>query len=357
MKLLLRLLSVFYGGLTSLRNALYDRGALSTYTSLLPVISVGNVTAGGNAKTPLVAFLCKELQSRGYQPVVLTRGYGGRTRGPKLVGPEDSIALVGDEALLLRRSTGCPVVVARRRALGARFAEKQQLGDVLVLDDGFQHRRLNRDLDIVTANIGSVEARADFISGNLLPYGRFREDRDRALRRADMLVFSERRPLHAASEPDQSLFRVVPRGVQLYRSSFETEGVFRVLDGVRLEPAPVVAFCGIANPEGFLATLEDGGFQLVYAHRFADHHVFTSAEIEKMKRLHPGVPLVCTEKDAIRIPEALLEGIHQLRISVRVAPRDAFVTEVCRALVKTSRARQRVVPVPPRTEKSSSGPT
>lgn len=355
MNIFLRLLAGFYRIATAFRNVLFDKKILKSYRSRLPVISVGNVTAGGNAKTPIVIFLVQELLKRGFKPVVLSRGYGGSIRGPHLVSPSDSAATVGDEPLLIQHATARPVVIAARRVAGASYIEAQALGDVIVLDDGFQHRWLERDIDIVSVNIGTPDARAAFIQGDLLPFGLFREGRTRALQRADIVIFSERKPIQTSTEPDSSLFRIIPRDVQLYRSSFEPRGVLGIDGSEKLSPVPVVAFCGIANPDGFFQTLGESGFPLLDSRRFPDHHVFGDAEISQMKLEHPGVPLVCTEKDAIRIPANQRQGIYMLRIEARVTPADAFVTQICRAILKAQRSRSASLakPVAADSKKSS----
>lgn len=343
MKAVLLPLSWAYGYVMSLRNELFDGGIFRPYRSSLPVISIGNFSVGGNAKTPLVIFLAQELSKRGIDCAILSRGYGGRLAGPLLVQPQHSAAEVGDEPLLIAAKTGRPVVVARKRSLGAKLIEREGLGSVILLDDGFQHRWLGRDLDIVTAYVGSEGARKDFMDGRLLPFGRFREYRDHALRRTDVLIFSERVPAAESADIEPRLFRLVPPGVQLYRSFFEVQGAYSVHGGARLQPQPVIAVCGIANPEGFIETLNRSGYAVAESYRFADHYQFKAGELQGIRDKHPGLPLVCTEKDSLRVPAAERQGMHELRIAAKVAPGDAFVTQVCRAIVQKEQRRKGTV--------------
>lgn len=339
MKLLLVPLSLLYGWVTSLRNTLFDRGILRAYQCNLPVISVGNLSVGGNAKTPLIIFLAQELARRNIETVILSRGYGGRLTNATRVGPQHSAADVGDEPLLIAAKTGRPVVVARSRVQGARLIEREKLASVILLDDGFQHRWLARDLDIVTAYVGSEEARASFVEGRLLPWGRFRENRERALRRADVMVFSERQPITESADLEGRLFRLIPGGLQLYRSFFEVQGAFSLQDGARLTAKTVVAVCGIANPAGFVETLTRSGFTVLESRCFPDHYVFQGDDLQRLRDKHAGVPLVCTEKDAVRIAAHDRVGVYELRIAAKVVPGDAFVTQVCRSILQRQKRR------------------
>ena len=163
--MVLRVASSIYDAITRVRNFAYDRGWLEVYRSPLKVISVGNITAGGNGKTPLCLLIVKELRNAGFSPVILTRGYGGSTKSVKKVTEEDGPAEVGDEAVMLFRRTGGPVVIGANRVQAVKMIESERLGDIVLLDDGFQHRRLARDVDIVTINVGSDEAVMGFLRG------------------------------------------------------------------------------------------------------------------------------------------------------------------------------------------------
>ncbi len=334
MKILLGALSLIYAGVSTVRNALFDSGLLRIYHSRLPVVSIGNISVGGNGKTPLVMYVVEELSRRGFKPVVLSRGYGGNIAGPVEVNKRHGANQVGDEPLLIAKKCAVPVVVARRRVAGAKYIERRSLGNVIVLDDGFQHRWLGRDLDIITVNCDSAEARQDFLSGKLLPLGRFREGRDAAFRRANVCVFAARKPVDRQHDEDAALFRLVPAGIQIYRSYFEPKGVFSLIGEEKLSPRPVVAICGIANPEGYFQTLRALGFALEGTRAYPDHQAISSGELQQLSEHYPNVPIVCTEKDAIKLPPQSCQGIFELRVGTKVMPGDAFITNISRVLLQ-----------------------
>jgi tetraacyldisaccharide 4'-kinase len=334
-------LSWVYGIGVSLRGWLYDVGVFSSYESSLPVVSIGNVTAGGNGKTPLCLLVAQELRARGFSPVILSRGYGGRTRGPKRVYHSDTPASVGDEAILMFQSSVAPVYVARRRADGAQVIERDQAGDVIVLDDGFQHRALARDVDIVSVNAGSEDAVAEFCAGRLLPLGRFRERRTKALSRADIVVISERAVSEDSSGEgiDGRLLAVLPSSVKVYRSTLEADGVRFIHSSKALSPTEVVAFAAIANPEGFFTSLERLGFAVRDRVQFRDHHAFTEEDLQKLLTRAGQLPLVCTAKDAVkvnRLTASVRSHVAALHVRAKVLPSDAFATQIAR-MVKSKR--------------------
>lgn len=339
---ILRLLAGFYGLLSGVRNALFDRGKIRSFRSALPVVSIGNLTAGGNGKTPLCIFLVRALAARGHKPVVLSRGYGANVRGPHLVTLSDNAGGVGDEPLLIAKSCGLPVVISRSRSKGARFIEQHGLGDVIVLDDGFQHRRLARDVDIVSIFVGTEESVSAFVAGELLPIGRFRENRDRGLRRASLVVASSRRVLKPGEDVphvDKRIMALMPSGVTVFRAAFEFAGLWKLNgEGVPL-PKEVVALAGIANPEGFFRSLEEMGVSILERFEFEDHHKFTERDFATIEAAHSDVLIVCTEKDAIKLRElgpAVVQRCAEVRVTLRVVPEDAFIVAVARSLPPVS---------------------
>ncbi len=331
-------LATLYAGITRARGWLYDAGVVRTYVSSLPVVSIGNVTAGGNGKTPLCMCLAEQLLNRGLRPVILSRGYGGRDRGPRRVEPGDSPFLVGDEPALMAGSSSIPVYIARSRVAGARLIERDNAGNVILLDDGFQHRALARDVDIVSVFAGTREAVDLFVAGELLPLGRFRENRQRALRRASMVVIAERRVVTRPDELpplDGRLLAVMPAGISVFRSYLEALGVVRVEGGEALQPSKVVAFAGIANPGGFFDSLRELGYSVDAEYDFADHHTFTELNLLELMERHPGLPLVCTAKDAIKIRSmntTIRERCSVLEVKLKVSPADAFAVQIVRRI-------------------------
>lgn len=327
-------LSKGYEFVTSTRNRLYERGVLKTYRASVPVISVGNITVGGNAKTPLCLYLASELKAKGYTPVILSRGYGGSLKGPHLVQPTDAFDEVGDEPLLMAQQFA--VVVAKRRALGAKYVAEKEIGDVIILDDGFQHRRLERDVNIVSVNVSSDGAVRDFLRGRLLPWGRFREARSPALRRADYIVFADRSGRVSPKDIDSRLFDALPRHLKIFRSFVEPVEI-RALDGGHaFAGGEVVALCGIANPDGFFDSLSKFGCTIVAKRSFIDHYSFTAKDLAEVQDAFPGLPIVCTEKDAVKLRELNTEGVYALNIRTRVHPSDAFVVQIEKSLLNRS---------------------
>lgn len=292
-KVLLEPLAIAYGLVASIRNWCFDRQILHAYRSPIPVISVGNVEVGGSGKTPLVMWLLGELRRLGRHPVVLSRGYGGREAGPRLITERDTARDVGDEPLLIARKMNVPVVVSRRRVRGARLIEDLAIGDVIVLDDGFQHRWLARDIDIVLLrNLSDDEAR-------LLPRGRLREPLVPALRRAHLLIFSSRTP-HML-KIDHRLEHLIPSKLPRVSMCSRIEEVRPMQSGMLLESGKIIACCAIANPEGFFESLRARGFTLVSTLALPDHSSRFEKELDRLLATRPAHPVVITEKDAVKL--------------------------------------------------------
>jgi len=321
--MILKFLSKIYSFIMDVRNWLYDRHILTSYLAKLPVISIGNISAGGNAKTPITIMLANELKRRGISPVVLSRGYGGKEKGPYLVLGNESPAEVGDEPLLIRSSTNLPVVVSRLRVNGAEFIAENNLGQVIVLDDGFQHRQLQRKINIVSIDIGSESAIEAFIKGEVLPLGRLRETRDKALKRVDIIIFSTRRYYKQLPPLDKRLLDIVPKHIPIFRSHLQPKGVYALTNGEILIPSDIVAFCGIAKPERFYETLKELGFNLINTYSFLDHHAFSLKELRAMRHKHLGAKFVCTEKDAVKLKD--FEHIYVLKTDTVLEKQNEFL--------------------------------
>jgi tetraacyldisaccharide 4'-kinase len=297
------------------RDKLYRSGILTSRTLLHPVISIGNLTMGGTGKTPLVIALAAGMRDRGYHPVILSRGYRRTSRGVRQAG--SSWEEVGDEPyLMVRRLGNVPVVVGEDRYAAGVFAQKKGLGDLFILDDGFQHRRLHRDVDIVT--IDPIEwARGE----SLLPAGRWREPRS-ALDRAHIACIQE---FDGTAIPQLTIpsFRVQTRVDGLYKDE-----ALVPLDAVR--GRSVTAFAGIAKPERFFATLESLGIEPKLRIRFRDHHKYSDADIRKLQ----GDILITTEKDAVRLAGRGLSNFLYLRISANIPDFDRLLETVIARLPK-----------------------
>ncbi len=261
-----------------MRNALYDRGLLKARRLAGPVVSIGNISAGGSGKTPFVMLLGELLKRRGIRFDVLSRGYGRSARGASLVDPGGSPHDFGDEPLLIARRLDVPVIVAEERWQAGRLAEERFGPQLHLLDDGFQHRQLARDFDIVLVTPDDARDR-------LLPAGRLREPLS-ALGRADAVV------LTAGATPE----------------NFPVEGkhVWRARRGLLPRPAPPnpVAFCGIARPKSFFVQLRLAGIAPAAEAVYKDHHQYAQSDIEELLRLKAKSEaggFVTTEKDAVNL--------------------------------------------------------
>ena len=256
-------------------------------TSRLRVVCIGNITAGGTGKTPMVAELAKAAKSRGFEPVVLTRGHGGTMRGPAVVDRKMPVQETGDEARMLSRTV--PVVIAADKAAGAVYIEEHGLGDLIIMDDGMQSRRLAKDSQVAVFN-----GRRGLGNGLVIPAGPLRETLGR-LRRADAIVIT--------GEDRVGLVRIL-------RWSFPDVPVFRAGRRLRardlgaLAGQRVVAFAGIGDPEGFFGMLEEAKVDLVERVPLADHDPLPESRLESLRALarQHGALLATTEKDAARLP-------------------------------------------------------
>jgi tetraacyldisaccharide 4'-kinase len=271
-------LSPIYGAIVGARNGLYEHRFLSAKRLRGQVVSIGNLSVGGSGKTPFVILLGELLKARGIKFDVLSRGYGRKTRGVLLVDPGGSSSEFGDEPLLIARRLEVPVVVGEDRYQAGVFAEEEFGRQLHLLDDGFQHRALARDFDIVLVT-------ADDARDRLLPAGRLREPRT-TLKRADAIV------LTSGASPE----------------AFPLDGklVWRVRRGILPESvtARPVAFCGIARPQTFMLQLRKAGIKPAAEAVYRDHHAYTEHDIRELlalKTKSEADGFVTTEKDAINL--------------------------------------------------------
>jgi tetraacyldisaccharide 4'-kinase len=283
-------LSFLYGSVIGGRNALYERGILRSRALQGPVVSVGNISAGGSGKTPFVILLGGLLKARGIRFDVLSRGYGRGSRGVLPVDPGGLPREFGDEPLLIARQLQVPVVVGADRYEAGRFAEARFGPQMHLLDDGFQHRGLARDFDIVL--VTPEDAR-----DSLLPSGKLRETLG-ALQRADAIVLAS----GAAAE------------------SFPLAGktVWRVRRGIVAQNVPQrpVVFCGIARPKNFLLQLRAAGIDPIAEAFFRDHHAYSEKDVRDLlhlKEQSEAGGFVTTEKDAVNLG-GYLEALQPLAV-------------------------------------------
>jgi tetraacyldisaccharide 4'-kinase len=306
--------AVAYGAATALRNRLYDSGWLASRRVPAHVISVGNLTVGGSGKTPTALWLAERLVARGRRPGIVARGYGKRRQGVvvvgagdgPIVGPEDG----GDEAVLLARRFRGPVVTGERRAEAAAVACRRFGLDTIVLDDGFQHRALARDADLVLAT-------AEALTAWPLPAGPLREAAGGLARARAILAVDGPSPV--ARVP---VFRATLHPVALVTPSDEGWKDDPVTPG----PAPVVAVAGIARPERFLATLRAAGAVVDDALLFPDHHAYSAGDWDRIVARAGGRGVITTEKDLVKLaPLADAARLRALRVALVVEDGERLV--------------------------------
>ncbi|MBV9550301.1 MAG: tetraacyldisaccharide 4'-kinase [Alphaproteobacteria bacterium] len=263
----------------------------SPYRAPMPVICVGNLTAGGSGKTPVTIAIGEMLRARGKNPAFLIRGYGGRSAVPTLVKPHHTARQVGDEALLLARSG--PTIVAADRATGAAKAAALK-ADVLVMDDGHQNFGLAKNLSLVV-----VDGSGGFQNGMVLPAGPLREKVAQGLKRADAVI------LMGEGTPD-------------------LDGYAGPVLRAHLKPMPndlagrrVFAFAGIGRPQKFYATLKAVGAFITGTQDYADHHFYDAKDLQGLRDQAKDALLVTTEKDLVRIPPERRGGIVALAVEAR----------------------------------------
>jgi tetraacyldisaccharide 4'-kinase len=257
-------------------------------TVAVPVVCVGNLVAGGAGKTPTVqALVDAARQIGGLEPVVLSRGYGGRLAGPLVVDPSRHSAIdVGDEPLMLAAG-GVTVVVARHRAAGAALAVAHG-ATIVIMDDGFQNRSLHKDLAVLV-----VDRERGIGNGLCLPAGPLRAPVENQLERADFLVLTGR-----GGAADAVHRTATGHGVPVIDARLTAVG-----DGSPLTGQRVLAFAGIANPDKFFASLVEVGSEVVETRRFADHHAYSDADCRAIREACDAGSLrpVTTAKDRVRL--------------------------------------------------------
>lgn len=317
--------SLLYGLGLRLDRARYRRRGRRRLPGL--VVSVGGLTAGGAGKTPMTAVLAEWARGQGHRVAVLSRGYGGkRGRGVVTVSDGERVLAGADQAgdeprMLAERLCGVPVVVAGRRFRAGRLAHETWGTRVFLLDDGFQHWALERDVDVVL-----LDAQNPVGNGHLLPWGPLREPVE-ALGRAQVAVLTRCRVLESGGEPADRLLSRFP-GLPVVRSVHAPAGVrFSGRNRQREEPPSslrgrrVAAFCGIARPAAFRETLADLGAEVVVFQAFRDHHPYTRREVDRLLarfRRCGAEALLTTEKDWMRAGR-LLSGVQEagfLRIAL-----------------------------------------
>ncbi len=284
-------LTGLYAAAIALRNTLFDRGVLSPRRLEQPVVSVGNLSVGGSGKTPFVIALGELLKARGIRFDVLSRGYRRKTRGVLVVETDGNAADFGDEPLLIARRLGVPVIVGESRYEAGRVAEQKFQPKLHILDDGFQHRSLHRDFDIV------LMTERDF-DDRLLPSGRLREPLS-SLARADAVV--------------------LPAGLAVDHPALRQKPIWRIERALVLPnlPSEPVVFCGIARPEQFFARVRAAGITPAAEVEFRDHHAYDRRDIGRLLAMRGKLGsggFLTTEKDAVNLG-ALQAGLTPFAVA------------------------------------------
>ncbi|MGA9471825.1 MAG: tetraacyldisaccharide 4'-kinase [Terriglobales bacterium] len=314
-------LTGIYAAATRLNNNLFDRGLFRSRPLARPVISVGNLSTGGSGKTPFVIALGELFKARGISFDVLSRGYRRKTRDVLVVEPSGNAGDFGDEPLLISRRLGVPVIVGNSRYEAGMLAEREFDSQFHILDDGFQHRSLARDFDIVLMT-------GDESKDRLLPSGRLREPLS-SLARADVIVLPAELP--DADLPDHE--------------ALHGKLIWRMKRHVTVPNAPqsAVAFCGIARPEQFFRQVRAAGVTPIEETVFRDHHTYQPRDITHLlvakERLGAG-GFVTTEKDAINLG-ALGVELRPLALATLTVSLENASDAIDTILARTNLARTR----------------
>ena len=316
-KYLLFPLALFYWGIVYWRNLFYSVGFFISKKLPTKVISVGNITTGGTGKTPAVIFLTKTLSEKGIKCAILSRGYGRKTAGTQLVTdgnkPIEDWRNFGDEPSLMAQSLpGIPIAVDSKRHRGGMFLIKNFKPEVIILDDAFQHRRIERDLDIVLIN-----GKDKKIDHKLVPFGLLREPLS-SLKRADVLIFTKINLM----QPNDFLNKTIKSaGKPYFSSTLEAESPIS-FDGNPLlikKGIRIVALSALADTKGFITTLKQLGVEIVDHFDFVDHYNYRQSDLERLanhvKSLNVKV-VITTEKDMIKLAPLDFLGIKIYSVEV-----------------------------------------
>ena len=288
------------------------RGLATTYRAPVPVICVGNLTAGGAGKTPLVAWLFDQLAARGWQPAILSRGYGGSATKPLWVDPAvHDAATCGDEPLML--ADGRDVMVSRDRAKGARMIAEHGLHDVILMDDGMQNPYLVHDL-----TIGVFDGASGIGNGWLIPAGPLRTPLGEGIAQLDLAVINGEDETRIASRLGQTM--------PVFTATLQPDTT--VIE--ELGDTPLLAFAGIGRPARFFKSLEAAGGQIARRLSFADHHPYSQhdlAQIQEDAQRH-GAAMITTKKDWMRLPPDWRARVAMLPVSIEIEGEEALLSQV-----------------------------
>ena len=313
----LKIIALFYGAVTNIRNRLYDIKLLPSYSSKSFVLSVGNLTTGGVGKTPFVLEVAKHYLSLNKKVAIISRGYGAElnNKHPNLVsdgsGAIFSGTVAGDEPVwLANNAKGAIVVTCSSRVKAEKFLKEKYNPDIIILDDGFQHRRMKRDLDIVL-----IDAHNKFGNKNLLPAGPLREDMQNGMKRIDKLVV-----VNKSNDSKQALKYCDYLKNHYKKETFLCKIVpdfsYNIITGEKLEKGTkIMAFSAIGQPDGFYEFLK-ADYRLIAVLDFEDHHLYEREDVSKIIHFAQEEnieAIVTTEKDAVK----LIDMIKDVELPVK----------------------------------------
>jgi len=296
--------SFLYRITIKLRSLSYRFGIFKSTELPVPVISVGGLTIGGSGKTPVVMYVADYLASLGKKAIILTRGYGGESNAITIVRPDDDVPMdrLSDEVRMMADRLSATIAVGADRVAAFEHALQSDTFDVAILDDGFQHLRIKRNLDIVV-----LDATAPYGSGYLLPSGNLREPKS-SLKRADVVIMS-RLSQSERAELLMAEFQAELEETPAFGSDYVCDQFVDIRTGEEfgacdLVKRPILAFSAIASPESFFQMIEKHGAILGCRRRFRDHHLFTQSDVDELvgeARARQCAAFAVTEKDAVKL--------------------------------------------------------
>ena len=325
-QILLYPIAIIWSLVLSLRNYFYNLGIIPSYTSKFPIICVGNIVLGGSGKSPTVMLIVQELLNRGYTPILLTRGYGGKISSFHQVTEQDTSILIGDEALMMyHKFPTTPFFIAPKRVFAVRKIEQlyaNEINPIIVLDDGYQHRALNRDCNLLLVDVCTHGVEGGLIDSQIFPSGTLRESFQSGIDRASAIILISREAFN-----DQVLLSIKNQWkkyskpvfiLSLESGNFVDIVLGREVSASHFENKKVFIFSSIAKPDQFLLMLKKKINNIVGYKYYRDHFSYDQKDIEFLISQDSDY-LITTEKDAAKIKE--LTNIKNKFYALRLQPR------------------------------------